>query len=397
MRTIANRIILSALALLSAAGTAHAGSYTQTNLIADQSGMGAQVVDPDLINPWGISFSGGSPFWVSNQGAGGPGSIQHGTSTLYSAAANSGGLTSTKNALVVSIPNLGSPPAPPSGLNGPTGQVSTAAPGITTGASDFLLNGTKAAFIFANLDGSVSAWNGGATSVIMPTATVAGASFTGLAIGNSGGAAFLYAADQKSPNVDTFNSSWQMTGHLQSDPNLPSGYVAFNVQNLGGTLYVTFANPNSALGGVVDTYRTDGTLIGRLITDTAGTHLQTPWGVAIAPAGWGQFGGDLLVGNNDGDGTINAYTLGGTWAGQLTLTNGKVFSEVELWGLAFGNGGNGGRTDVLYFAAGLTGGQHGLFGALAVPEPSSAALGLIALGTLTAGWGWKNRRRAATP
>ena len=220
---------------------------------------------------------------------------------------------------------------------------------------------------------------------------MAGASFTGLGIGNSGGQAFIYAADQNSPNVNIFNSKWQMTGNF-TDPNLPAGFTAFNVQNIGGILYVTFANPNNPLGGIVDEFKTDGTFIKTLISDAAGRHLDTPWGLAIAPKGWGQFGGDLLVGNNDGDGTINAYTLGGVWQGQITLQNG-TFSQGELWGMTFGNGGSGGSKNVLYFAAGLPGATNGLFGAISTPEPSSGVLGLIALGALTAGWRWKKRRR----
>jgi uncharacterized protein (TIGR03118 family) len=391
MRTIAKRLTWIALTLMLAAGTAHgAGGYVQTNLISDIPGM-AQHTDLNLIDPWGISFSTGSPFWISNQGAGAQGI---GTTTLYSVPGSTGGLTSGNTALIVTVPNVGNAAA--SDANGPTGQVATGAPGITTVPTDFQLNGSKASFIFANFDGSISAWNGGSSATIMPTATVAGASFTGLAIGNSGGAAFLYAADQNSPNVYIFNSKWQMTGTLAADPNLPTGYTAFNVQNLGGVLYVTYANQANPLGGIVDEYRTDGTLIGRLITDVPGTHLQQPWGAAIAPPGWGQFGGDLLIGNNNGDGTINAYTPGGTWLGQLTLANGKVFSQAELWALTFGNGGNGGSQSVLYFDAGLPGQHDGLFGALSTPEPGSAVLGLIAVATLGAGWTWKNRRRAAT-
>ena len=392
MRAIIVRLALLAITWSFAVGTARAGGvYVQTNLVSNQSGV-AQVTDPNLINPWGISFSTGSPFWVSNQGVGNQPTA---TTTVFRVPAAQGGLTVVGGtSLTVGIPNLGG--APPSDNNGPTGQVNTSAPGITTGSSDFLLNGNKAAFIFANLDGSISAWNGGSNATIIPSTT--GASYTGLGIGNSGGQAFLYAADQNSTNVNIFNSQWQMTGHLATDPNLPAGFTAFNVQNINGILYVTFANPNNPLGGVVDEYRTDGSLITTLISDAAGTHLQTPWGLAIAPSGWGQFGGDLLVGNNDGDGTINAYTLGGVWQGQLKLGDGTTFSQGELWGLTFGNGANGGSKDIIYFAAGLPGATNGLFGAISVvPEPDSAVLGLIAIGSLTAGWGWKNRRRGARP
>ncbi len=394
MRMLAGRLALIAITCLFAAGPARAGGYFQTNLVSNQSGV-AQVTDPNLINPWGISFSTGSPLWVSNQGVGNQPTA---TTTVYRVPGAGSGLTVVGGtSLTVGIPNLGG--AAPSDNNGPTGQVNTSAPGITTGPSDFLVSpgGAKAAFIFANLDGSISAWGGGANATIEPSATTPGASYTGLAIGNSGGNAFIYAADQNSTNVNIFNSQWQSTGHLATDTNLAAGFTAFNVQNIGGILYVTYANPNNPLGGYVDEYNTNGQLITQLISDPTGTHLQTPWGVAIAPSNWGQFSGDLLVGNNDGDGTINAYTPGGTWVGQLMLNGGTTFSQGELWGLTFGNGGNGGSKDVLYFAAGLPGATNGLFGALSVPEPSSAVLGLISVGVLTSCWGWKNRRRAARP
>ena len=148
------------------------------------------------------------------------------------------------------VTNKGNAPPNPNMTNGPTGQVSTGAPGITTGSTDFLVGTSKADFIFANLDGSISAWNGGASSTI--EATVTGASFTGLAIGNtSTGAPQLYAADQNSGNIDVFNSNWQMTGTF-SDPNFasfPAGYAVFNVQNLSvngtQTIFVTYANQST--------------------------------------------------------------------------------------------------------------------------------------------------------
>jgi uncharacterized protein (TIGR03118 family) len=371
-------------ALLSTA-TAQAGDvYVQTNLVSNnQSVVQAQQTDANLINPWGLSYAAGGPLWVSNQGTG--------TSTVY--ALN--GTTSSPSLLTVGVPNLGL--APPSGDNGPTGQVSTLAPGITTTSSDFQVGGSRAIFIFDNLDGSISAWRGGLSSAAIET-TINGASFTGLAIGNtSSGAAQIYAADQNSNNVYVFNSSFQKIGSLV-DPNLPAGFTAFNVQNIGGTLFVTYANPNNPLGGIIDEYTTDGTFIKRLIDDPNGTHLDTPWGVAVAPTGWGQFGGDLLVGNNDGDGTINAYSLSGAWEGQLTLGNGQAFTEGELWGMTFGGGNSkDGSADVLYFAAGLDGAANGLIGSISlasVPEPSSLLLGLIAMSVLTGGLTMSRRRRA---
>jgi uncharacterized protein (TIGR03118 family) len=389
------RLALIAFVLLVATGTTRGGDlYFQTNLVSNIAGT-AQVTDPNLQGAWGLSFSSTSPFWISNQASG--------TTTLYSVN------PTTNNAsivpLVVGIPNQGG--ASPSGnANGPTGQVATGAPGITTGSTDFLVGTAKANFIFANMDGSISGWNGGATSTI--EATVPGASYTGLAIGNlpgSGGAAQLYAADQHSLSgfVDVFNSKFQLTGAF-TDPNFksfPAGYAAFNVQNLSvngtQTLFVTYAN-QSTEGGIVDEFSTNGTFIKTLISDTAGVHLNAPWGLAIAPAGWGQFGGDLLVGNNNAGSNglteINAYNLTtGAFAGTLTLNSGQPFSETELWALSFGNGGGAGSADTLYFTAGLDNNSNGLIGEISfVPEPSSAVLGLIAVGVLAGGWQWKYRR-----
>lgn len=362
-----------------AAGQARA-DYIETNLISNEPGV-APITDPNLIDPWGLSFSATSPLWVSNQGSG--------TATVYKIT----GTSSSATELTEGVANIGG--APPSGANGPTGQVSTAAPGITTGATDFQVSGGKASFIFDNLDSSISAWRGGLTSSAI-TATVAGASFTGLAIGDtSTGAAQIYAADQNGGNVDIFNSQWQQVGAL-TDPSLPAGFTTFNVQNINGTLFVTYANPNEALGGVVDEFSTNGTMITRLITDPTGTHLQSPWGIALAPAGWGQFGGDLLIGNNGGDGTINAYSLSGVQQGQITLNTDSLFSEQQLWGLTFGNGASAGSPDILYFSSGYTAdATNGLIGAISVPEPSAAVLGLLAIGQLAGGRGLRNCRRAA--
>jgi uncharacterized protein (TIGR03118 family) len=360
--------------------------------VNNQNLVTAQQTDPNLQGTWGLSFSNTSPLWVSNQAGG--------TATLY----NSSVTPPTVEGLVVTVTNQGIPPAPPNpNTNGPTGQVAIGAPGITTGSTDFLVGTAKADFAFANMDGSISGWAGGAKSTI--EATVMGASFTGLAIGNlpgPGGAAQLYAADQNSANIDVFNSKWQLTGSFAAPGTLPMGYAAFNVQNLSvngtQTLFVTYANQATS-GGIVDEFTTNGIFIKTLINDTAGVNLAAPWGLAIAPAGWGQFGGDLLVGNNNAGSNglteINAYNLTtGAWQGTLTLNTGQPFSETELWALSFGNGGSAGSADTLYFTAGLDNNTNGLIGAIsAVPEPSSAVLGLIAMGVVAGGWRWKNRRR----
>jgi uncharacterized protein (TIGR03118 family) len=384
MYSTISRLALILCVPLIAVGSAQAGPvFVQTNLVTnDQNVVQAQQTNPNLINPWGVSESTGSPLWVSGQGSG--------VASVYALK----GATSSGSLLNVPVPNQGGAAA--SAANGPTGQVSTGAAGITTQATDFQVSGGKAAFIFANLDGSISAWHGGmaAASIVVPS--VPGASFTGLAIGNAtGGAAEIFAADQNSGNVDVFKSDWSSAGSF-TDPNLPAGFTAFNVQNLGGNLFVTYANPNNPIGGVVDEFTTDGKLLSTISSDAAGTHLDSPWGLAIAPASWGQFGGDLLVGNNGGNGWINAFTLGGVWQGEIDLANGQPFSEQQLWGLTFGSGSaNGGSRDVLYFAAGFdAAGDDGLLGSLsAVPEPSSAILALSAVSLLVGRWACKNARR----
>jgi uncharacterized protein (TIGR03118 family) len=361
-----------------ASGQARAQQYTETNLISNESSV-APITDANLVDPWGFAFSSTGPLWVSNQGSS--------TATVYKIT----GTTSSATQLTVGVANIGN--AAPSNANGPTGQVSTTAAGITTLSTDFQVSGGKSSFIFDNLDGSISAWRGGLTTSPI-TASVAGASFTGLAIANnsSTGAAQVYAADQNSGNVDVFNGAWQQAGVL-TDPSLPAGFSAFNVQNLGGTLFVTYANPNNPLGGVVDEFNTNGSLITRLITDPSGNHLDSPWGLAIAPAGWGQFGGDLLVGNNGGDGTINAYSLAGTYEGQIDLGT-TPFSEEQLWALSFGNGGSFGSANTLYFDAGYTtDATNGLIGAVSVPEPTTGMLCLLAIGQLATAR--RSRRRAA--
>ena len=211
MRTFVCRLASITFSLLLAVGTTRAGDvYVQTNLVTNnQSLVTAQQTDPNLQGAWGLSFSNTSPFWVSDQAVNFNGS---GAATVYRVTTTQPPISSGP-LLTVGITNQGNAPPNPNMTNGPTGQVSTGAPGITTGSTDFLVGTAKAAFIFANLDGSISGWNAGASSTIMTTVT--GASFTGLAIGNtSTGAAQLYAADQNSGNIDVINSKWQMTGHF---------------------------------------------------------------------------------------------------------------------------------------------------------------------------------------
>ena len=191
-----------------------------------------------------------------------------------------------------------------------------------------------------------------------------------------------------------FNSSWIKIGSLTDPQGLPAGYSSFNVQNINGLLYVTFTNQAIPSGGIVDVFKTDGTFVSRLIDDQAGFWLQNPWGLTIAPKSFNQFGGDLLVGNNGGNGWINAFDpRNGNFLGVLTLAGGAPFSEADLWALTFGNGTNGGEAGTLYFTAGLASQVDGLFGSIAaVPEPTSAVLGLISISLLAIGSRWRARR-----
>ncbi len=354
--------------------------YLQINLVSDVQGQ-ALVFDPSLKNPWGVSESASSPFWVSDQGTN--------VSTLYR-------VTST-GVSIVSPPSPVAIPTTLVGPQGPTGQV------FNTTSSFNLLNGKPSLFIFANLNGTLSAWNGGSSATI--EATTPGAVYTGLAIGGNSQGNFLYAADNSKGTIEVFNSSFLPvilgTGGFGTftDPNLPSGLVPFNVQNINGQLYVTYAPSGHSAQtsatpgqGAVAIFDTSGHFIRQL---TAGGPLASPWGMALAPSTFGQFGGDLLVGNfaykfSD----INAFDPAtGKFLGTLTGVNGQPILNPGLWTLTFGNGGNGGDPNTLYFSAGIDSEQEGLFGAiqafptLTPPTTSSAQLAFSMFVTFDQGIG----------
>ena len=348
--------------------------YRMTNLVSDIAGLAANF-DANLKNPWGVSSSPTSPFWVSDQAAN--------LATLYNGAG-------TPQGLVVSIPTASGGP------NGPTGQV------FNGNAADFhLANGNSAVFLFANLNGQIAGWNGGTAAQTVVSGT--GSIYTGMAIGQVGTDNVLFAADARGGKIDVFNAAFKnlngttYAGAFQ-DPNLPTGYKAFNVQNINGTLYVTYndsANGNAATnGGVVATFGLDGHFIKQLIAGGPGGPLEDPWGVTLAPTSFGQFGGDLLVGNKE-NGQINAFDpTSGAFLGLVaTVTNDPKSANNGLWSLTFGNGGNGGRTDTLYAFAGINNEVDGLVVAItSVPEPGSAAL--VAIGGASA-LAVARRRRAS--
>jgi uncharacterized protein (TIGR03118 family) len=338
---------------------AAATPFSVTNLVTDdQSVNAAQITDPNLVNAWGISHSAGSPFWVSSNGAG--------ISTLYKVDPVTN--ATVKQGLEVTIPGAGSV----------TGQVFNIG-----GSTNF--NGNS--FLFVSEDGTVSGWRGalGTTAEVIQTASTAN-SYKGSAIGLVGTDAYLYAANFKTGAIDVLKGNAgapNLTGTF-TDPAIPSGYAPFNIQNLGDTLYVTYAlrgptgdDVAGAGNGFVSAFGLQGNFIGRV--GSQGT-LDSPWGLALAPASFAEFAGDLLVGNF-GDGRINVFnTSTDTFIGQLLDIGGTPLAIDGLWGLIAGNGGGAGSTQAIYFSAGPGDEAHGLFGVLqAVPEPASMALVALAI------------------
>jgi uncharacterized protein (TIGR03118 family) len=354
VRSLLARVLWAGVAAgaLSAPGWATAQMVSVTPLVSDdQIAHPAQIGDAGLRNAWGMSYSPSSPFWVSSNGAG--------TSTLYSVDPIT--QVTVKQGLTVTIPGAGSV----------TGQLFNSKAG--TGA----FNGDL--FLFVSEDGTVSGWRGplGTSAETLVSASTAnvykGATFATTATGN-----YLYAANFRSGAIDVNKGSAAdatLAGTF-TDPNLPSGFAPFNIQNLGGTLYVTYAQQDAAKTdevagaglGFVDSFDLQGNFLARVAT---GGALDAPWGLAIAPASFGALAGALLVGNF-GDGHISAYDPSThAFLGQLLGTDGQPLAIDGLWAIAPGNDGKGGSSARLYFTAGPDDESHGLFGVLtAVPEPS---------------------------
>lgn len=325
-------------------------AYIVRNLASDITDL-ADYTDPNLKGAWGVSESSSSPFWISDAGSG--------LSTLY----NSFG---TAIPLVVTIPAAQS-----GGTGTPTGTVYNGTTGFAVTA------GNPASFLFATLDGTISGWNhtvNASEAMVMVNNSAAGASYTGLAMAVNGVNTYLYAANFSGGTIDVFDSSFNpvtQSGAFE-DANLPSGYAPFNVQALAGNLYVSYALQNTsktfpvagAGDGYVDVYTPAGVLTARLIS---GGPLNAPWGMAMAPANFGAYAGDLLVGNF-GDGTVSAFNpTTGAFVATLADVYGATIVIPNLWALQVGNGGSGGDANAVYFTAGIPGpdnGNHGLLGRL---------------------------------
>jgi uncharacterized protein (TIGR03118 family) len=391
-------------------GQAQQMDVLQTNLVSDLPGVAA-VTDPNLVNPWGISESATSPFWISDNNAG--------VSTLYNTPGQNGAPIAI-NPLVVSIPTPGNP----LGATGaPTGTVSNLDGGATGGftVSGVDKNGkpitASAVFLFATEDGTLIGWNpavnpqgfdpakAGTYGIIAVDNSgnnftqpdplkQTGAVYKGLSTATSASPIFagdpasttvLYAANFRSGKIEVYDSNFKLVTTLPmgafSDPNLPRGFAPFNVQVLNGKVYVTYALQDAAKhddvggpgNGFVDVFNLNGTpgLANgqeRLVSRGA---LDSPWGLALAPSSFGTVAGDLLVGNFK-SGFIDIYNPStGKFLGQLKDPDGEPIHIDHLWALMVGNGGAGGAANTVYFTAGLDNEMHGLFGSLTPVAPGT--------------------------
>ena len=357
MRNVTRWLGILGLGLVVASPCVGSPVFQVTNLVTnDQSANPAQITDLMLKNAWGISASATGPFWVSDNGTG--------LSTLYRVDPNTN--ATTKQALVVAIPGDGSV----------TGQV------FNNVAGNF--NGDT--FLFVSEDGTVSGWRGalGSNAEVLATGLSSNV-YKGAANAQIGGNSYLYAANFRSGAIDVLKGNAgapTLAGNF-TDPGLPAGYAPFNIQNLDGKLYVTYALQDAtrrdevagAGNGFVSVFDLNGNFLGRV-----GSHgtLNAPWGLAIAPGSFGSLAGDLLVGNF-GDGTINAFDLTtSTFVGQLLDGAGNPIVIDGLWGLIAGNGGSAGSPNKLYFTAGPNDEANGLFGVIeSVPEPGTIGTALL--------------------
>ena len=344
-----------------AGASAHIGSYRQINLVSDQPGR-AHLLDSDLVNAWGLAASPGtnaspgSPLWVADNGSD--------VATLY---AGSGPTSVSKVPLTVNVTGAA-----------PTGQVFNG-DGSAFIVKDDQGNSGSALFLFDTENGTIDGWapnvGGAPPSMVTEVARDNGANavYKGLAVATVKGKSFLYATNFRSGRVEAYDSTFtpvEMPGGLFVDPGLPAGYGPFGIAEIKGKLYVSFAQQDATLHddvagpghGFVDVFTNTGKFVRRLVTRGA---LNSPWGLALAPASFGRFGGDLLVGNF-GNGLINVYNpTNGASLGRLRQPNGLPINIDGLWGLKFGNG-NAAKTGELIFSAGPDGESHGLLGKIVV-------------------------------
>jgi uncharacterized protein (TIGR03118 family) len=348
--------------------SASGATFADTALVSNKSEVvaTAATIDANLQNPWGIAVAPGLPFWISDNNSN--------LSSLYSGA----GVQETQT--ITGSPETGiAIPASAAGVQAnPTGQ-------IFNGTGGFLVPTPRgqetALFIFDGEGGLISAWaqDSGATAVTAyDDGVINGANhavYKGLATGTVSGATYLYATDLHNNKVDVFDTNFSKPAAMQGkfvDPNLPAGFVPFGITALNGQLYVTFAKQDAAMHdeitgaglGYVDIFDFSGNLVSQFASAGA---LNAPWGIAIAPAGFGSLQGDVLIGNF-GDGTINIFSPNGTALatskGALMAGNGQPLAFPGLWALTFGNGDADKPITTLFYTAGFASQIDGVFGGI---------------------------------
>jgi uncharacterized protein (TIGR03118 family) len=359
--------LLAAFLIFNVSGAAFAqsrsssqGLYQQTNLVSDIASENAAVTDPNLVNSWGLAASATGPWWIADNNSG--------LSTLYNGQGQI-------NPLVVTIP----PPAgsPAGTIANPTGIVFNSTTSFTVSKNG--VSGSSA-FIFDGEEGTISGWSPtvdrtNAVLAVDRSTVGLGAVYKGLAIATDTTGTFIYATNFRFGTVEMFDGSFNLVRSF-TDPFLAHDcpirgqcYAPFGIQNIGNQLYVTFALQDQAKHddvagfghGFVDVFSTQGKLLRRLISRG---FLDSPWGVALAPANFGKFSNDLLVGNF-GNGFINAYDpQTGRFLGPLRSSNGRPIVIDGLWALEFGNGATAGATNQLFFTSGPDAQAHGLFGSI---------------------------------
>ena len=260
------------------------------------------------------------------------------------------------------IPTAGNGPVSATGLNGPgtpTGIVANAS------KTDFQVSGVASSFIFATLDGTISAWPGlnKNLATLKVDNSASKASYTGLAITSNPSGNFLYAADNTNNKIDMFDGNFNLVKSFV-DPAAPSTLSVFGIQDINGLVYVTYAIPNVGAGGYVDVFKEDGTFVKTLIK---GEILNQAWGVAAAPPNFGPLSNTLLISNNSVDGTINAFDpITGKFVGTIRDERGQKIVLNNLWGIAFGGGAtNNGATNALFVTIGQGIGTNELAGTFA--------------------------------
>jgi len=321
-------------------------TFVQRNLVADILSYGAVTIDANLVNPWGLAFGPDGALWVANNGTG--------TATFY-------GQSGAKLQPTITVPSaIADEPGVPTGM-------------IYNASPDFVIPGTgsgpaqgAALMILAGEDGTISAWNHttGSTAVLVADRSADGAVYKGIAMGLNGDALFLYLTNFKGNNIDVFDVGFHFVTSF-TDPTIPAGYAPFGIQNINNKLYVTYAkqlgpdNEDDEAGvgnGFVDVFTPAGKLERRFASRGA---LNSPWGIAVAPAGFGRLGGNILIGNF-GDGTIGAYDpTTGFLIATLRSPNGAPVTIPGLWALGIPAG-----SSTLFFTSGPNDETHGLVGTL---------------------------------